>query len=94
MARPKKPRKCCCPFSELKDRVFKPRAIPLEGMEKVSIGHDEMEALKLCYLDGLSQQEAALRMGISRGTVQRLLHGGRKKIVDALVNCKAIVFVE
>ncbi|RME66124.1 MAG: DUF134 domain-containing protein [Nitrospirae bacterium] len=94
MARPKKPRRCCCPFSDLKDRVFKPRAIPLEGLETIEVAHDEMEALKLCYLDGLNQEEAAREMGISRGTVQRLLVRGRKKILDALVNCKAIVFVE
>ncbi len=94
MARPKKPRRCCCGFSHLKGRVFKPIALPFDRLERVSIAHDEMEALKLCYLDGLSQEEAARKMAISRGTVQRLLASGRKKVVDALVHCKAIVFIE
>jgi predicted DNA-binding protein (UPF0251 family) len=29
-------------------------------------------------------------MGVSRGTIQRLLGSGRKKIVEALLNSKAI----
>ncbi len=94
MPRPKKPRRCCCDFKKIKDRVFKPRAVPIDALEQVSLAHDEIEALKLCYLDGLSQEEAARQMAISRGTVQRLLQSGRTKVIDALVNCKALIFVE
>jgi len=39
----------------------------------------------LCDSEGLTQEEAGARMGVSRGTVQRLLAAARKKIVDALV---------
>ncbi len=51
---------------------------------------DEFEALRLCDYDGLSQIEAAEAMGISRGTVQRLLASGRKKVVDSLLHQKAL----
>jgi predicted DNA-binding protein (UPF0251 family) len=52
---------------------------------------DELEALRLCDLLGLSQEEAGARMGISRGTVQRLLASARAKVADALVHGKALV---
>lgn len=52
---------------------------------------DELEALKLCDVDGLSQEEAGNRMGISRGTVQRILASARQKAASALTQCKALV---
>lgn len=59
-------------------------------LQVVHLGLDELEALRLCDLMGLEQEEAGQRMGVSRGTVQRLLSSGRAKVVDALVNGKAI----
>jgi len=59
--------------------------------EPVFIMPDELEALRLVYLEGLTQQEASERMGISRGTLWRLLDNGRKKIVLALVEKRPIV---
>ena len=52
---------------------------------------DELEALKLCDRDGLTQEEAGVKMGVSRGTVQRILSCARAKVADALSGCKAIV---
>jgi predicted DNA-binding protein (UPF0251 family) len=43
-------------------------------------------------MDDLTQEEAGERMGISRGTVQRLLSSARKKVATALAECKALVF--
>lgn len=63
-------------------------------MEKVPICRDEIEALRLCDKEGLTQEEAGKRMGVSRGTVQRILAGARKKAATALVECKALVFEE
>ncbi len=73
--------------------VFKPTGIPLNTLEIVNLIHDEFEAMRLCDKEGLNQEEAGKEMGISRGTVQRLLYSGRKKIVDALLNAKAINIV-
>jgi len=70
--------------------VFKPTGIPLNALEIVNLIHDEFEAMRLCDKEGHNQEEAGKEMGISRGTVQRLLYSGRKKIVDALLNAKAI----
>jgi predicted DNA-binding protein (UPF0251 family) len=52
---------------------------------------DEFEALRLCDGQGLSQAAAGDCMGISRGTVQRLVTSGRRKMVEAIIECKALV---
>ena len=49
-----------------------------------------MEAIRLCDMEGKNQIEASESMQISRGTVQRLLRSGRKKIVDALIHTKGL----
>lgn len=55
---------------------------------------DELEALRLCDLEGLDQVDAGERMGVSRGTVQRLLKAGRETVVRALVRGEALVIGE
>ncbi len=72
------------------DKTFKPTGIKMKELEIVDIHLDEFEAIRLCDFDGKNQIEASEIMGISRGTIQRLLQSGRKKIVDALLNNKAI----
>jgi predicted DNA-binding protein (UPF0251 family) len=44
----------------------------------------EIEALRLVDLEDLSQEEAGEKMGVSRGTVWRLLQSARKKTAQAL----------
>lgn len=89
--RPKKPRFCQCPYG---GRAFKPTGVPMRDIKKVSLSRDELEALRLCDLEGLSQQEAGQSMGVSRGTVQRTVSEARKKVTKALINQWAIVFTE
>jgi predicted DNA-binding protein (UPF0251 family) len=85
----KKPRHCCCTF---KGRAFKPTGVALPEIEQVALFRDELEALKLCDLDGLTQKEAGEKMGVSRGTVQRILAAARRKAAMALSQGKSIVF--
>jgi len=61
-------------------------------IERITVYSDELEALKLCDMDGLTQEDAGRKMGISRGTVQRILSSARKKVATALAECKALVF--
>ncbi len=88
MPRTKKPRNCACP---IRGKAYKPTGIPMDRLEKVALHLDELEALRLCDRDGLTQEEAGLKMGVSRGTVQRILSSARYKVADALSGCKAIV---
>ena len=78
----------------LKGQVFKPIGIPAKDLPKIELQEDELEALRLCDLEDLTQEEAGLRMGISRGTVQRLLESGRKKVVKSIVGKHALVTKE
>jgi predicted DNA-binding protein (UPF0251 family) len=89
--RTKKPRICSCP---IKGRAFKPAGMPLSGVGKVFMRREEIEALKLCDAEGLTQKQAGARMGISRGTVQRILAEARRKTAEALSECKAIILDE
>ena len=59
-------------------------------MSESVITLEELEALRLCDYLNMDQEEAANLMGVSRGSVQRLLSSGRKKLVDAVINGKAI----
>jgi len=61
------------------------------GEEPIIINPDELEALRLVYYLGLTQDEAAERMGISRGTLWRLLSSGRRKIIAALIEVKPLI---
>lgn len=88
--RPRKHRRCSCPFRGAADVVFKPAGTPLRDLEQVPLGRDELEALVLCDRDGLTQEQAGERMGISRGTVQRLVSAARRKVADALAGEKAL----
>ncbi|MGE5174690.1 MAG: DUF134 domain-containing protein [Betaproteobacteria bacterium] len=85
----KKPRNCRCTF---KGKAFKPTGVPMSEIKQIPLSRDELEALKLCDLDDLTQDEAGSRMGISRGTVQRILSAARKKVAQALTQGGALVF--
>lgn len=85
----KKPRRCSCTF---RGRAFKPTGIPLAQVECIEMSRDELETLRLCDLNDLTQAEAGERMGISRGTVQRILSEARRKVALALTRGKAVVF--
>jgi predicted DNA-binding protein (UPF0251 family) len=87
----KKPRNCGCP---LKGKAYKPTGIPMKDIEQIILYRDELETLKLCDMDGLTQEEAGLKIGVSRGTVQRILSSARKKVATALSGCMALVMEE
>jgi predicted DNA-binding protein (UPF0251 family) len=60
-------------------------------LETVELGLSELEALRLCDLEGLEQEAAGQRMGVSRGTVQRLVKRARATVVGCLVDGRALV---
>ena len=90
MPRPRKPRTCICPHRAGYTAVFKPAGTPLKDMEIIQLPHDELESLHLCDGEGKTQEEAGACMGVSRGTVQRLLANARRKVAQALVGQKAL----
>ena len=91
MARPRKRRRCRR-FDG--DRIMKPRGIPMTDVELIHLGLDELEAMRLCDLEGHEQSSAGERMRVSRGTVQRLLKSGRAKTIRAILESAALVVGE
>ena len=87
MARPGKFR---CISTTPKVRTFKPQGIPLPQLKQVTLTLDEYEALRLADLEGVSQEQAAARMNVSRPTFGRIIENARRTLVGALVNGKAI----
>ena len=89
LPRPKKARHCEAKFCR---NAFKPTGTPLQKLRQIPLHRDELEVLRLCDMEGLFQEEAGKRMGVSRGTVQRMLTSARKKVAEALVEGAALVF--
>lgn len=71
-------------------RCFRPCCCPEEEGPGISLQPDEIELIRLIDLEGLEQEEAAARLGVSRKTAWRDLHEARRKIADALVHGKGI----
>jgi len=69
---------------------FKPQGIPMTKLEMVNLEVEELEALKLKDSENLDQKSAAQRMGISRSTFQRLLASARKKLINSILEGKAL----
>ncbi|MDD5285227.1 MAG: DUF134 domain-containing protein [Desulfuromonadaceae bacterium] len=90
MSRPRKPRIYSCPHRAGYSAVFKPAGTPLKDMDIIHLAQDELEVLHLCDGEGKSQIEAGICIGVSRGTVQRLLASARCKVAQALVGRKAL----
>ncbi len=85
MARPQKNRKVHTPplFTN-----FKPAGVAAKDLQHIILSLDEFEAVRLADFLGMSQEEAAVEMEISRPTFTRLIEVARKKIADFLINGK------
>ena len=64
---------------------FTPDIVCPEGESEVILTHDELESIRLSDVLNMEQNDAAQKLGISRGTFQRILNSARKKTADALV---------
>ena len=89
--RPKKERYCEGNFCGM---AFKPTGTPLHELRQIELHLDELEVLRLCDREGMTQEEAGLRMGVSRGTIQRIITVARRKVSAALSEGAALIFVQ
>ncbi len=87
MSRPVRNRKICNPPPMA---GFKPFGMPLCEIESVKLHYDEYESIKLVDHEGLSQDDAAEKMDVSRPTLTRIHNMALKKIAKAFVECLAI----
>ena len=70
---------------------FKPVGVGAKSLLRNSLTLDEYEAVRLADQLGLSHEEAADEMQISRSTFSRLVAVARTKITDSLVNGKMLI---
>jgi predicted DNA-binding protein (UPF0251 family) len=70
--------------------IYKPAGVPLDGLNRVTLFHEELEALRLADLEGLTQAEAAGRMGVSRSTFQRIVTQAHHQVALALAEGHAL----
>ena len=73
--------------------VFKPLGVPMQDLPLTKLELDQLEALRLCDLENKTQEQAGEAMGVSRGTVQRLLTAGRARLIDFVLNGSALQVV-
>ncbi|MEX2706874.1 MAG: DUF134 domain-containing protein [Candidatus Freyarchaeota archaeon] len=64
------------------------------GLEPIKMFYDEYEVLRLVDYMRLDQEQAGNMMGVSRGTVWRLLQSARKKLVSVLVEGRELQIVK
>lgn len=69
---------------------FKPKGVASKDLQIVMLEPDEVEAIKLCDVDGLQQKQAATQMGISQPTFSRILHHAHQKVAEVLIFGKAL----
>ncbi len=60
------------------------------GLRSAELNGDELEAMRLCYVQDLMHVEAARKMKISRRTLERILNAGRRKVTEALLEGQGI----
>lgn len=69
---------------------FRPDREPTHKEQEIILTLDELEAMRLADLEGLYQEEAAARMGVSRPTFGRILGAAHGKVAEALVLGKVL----
>jgi predicted DNA-binding protein (UPF0251 family) len=84
--------KCCRNVDRVPGKtLFCPEGgIPVSCPEEVLLSLDEYEAIRLADLEGFYQEQAALRMNVSRQTFGRIVEAARRKVADVLVNGKTL----
>ena len=85
-----RPRKRRCIRSAPPATFYKPQGIPLRQLRGVTLAVEGFEAIRLVDAEGLSQEEAAGHMEVSRPTLCRILGTARTVVARALVNGWAI----
>ncbi len=69
---------------------FSPDGVPPRSARTIVLTVVEIEAIRLVDLEGLTQGQAAMEMGVSRRTFWNDLMSARRKVAFALVNGCAI----
>jgi len=69
---------------------YKPQGVPMRHLQVIELTHEELEALRLKNVEGLTQVECAEKMETSQSTLQRILTSAERKVSTALIRGAAI----
>ena len=81
-----RPKKCRLVSGSPAFAMYKPAGAPLRSLTGAVLPVEGLEALRLVDAEGLDQEEAASRMGVSRPTLNRILGQARAVVARALAN--------
>jgi len=70
---------------------FKPYGISHNTLSPLSLLFDEYESIRLLDYEGMTQEQAAVKMNVSRPTLTRIYEKARKTIATAFVEGKIIL---
>ena len=70
--------------------IFKPAGVPGRTLPEIVLTLDELEAVRLADLEGLYQEEAAIRMEVSRQTFGNIISSAHAKLADCIVHGKML----
>lgn len=86
------PRPRCCRFIERDPcvRMFKPCGVIMRDLPVVDLPVDGLEAMRLADLEGMTSEQGAELMGVSRHTFGRMLAQARRAAAEALVHGHAL----
>ena len=82
-------------------RLGRPRITPVvssnwketTGKVKLVLSNHEIEVIKLLDFDGLTQEQAAIELNVSRGSIWRYTDSARKKIAKAIISGNEITII-
>lgn len=87
MPRPcKRRRVCAMPAC----KRFGPKGTPTGNNKAIAMTVDEYETVRLIDLEGLTQEECAVRMNVARTTAQAIYNSARAKIAECLVDSREL----
>ena len=87
MPRPRKWRRIC---RMPKQNSFGPIGDRTINSQPIDMTIDEYETIRLIDLEGMTQEECAVRMGVARTTAQAIYISARMKLAECLVNEKEL----
>lgn len=62
----------------------------MRNLKEIVLSMEEVEAVRLSNLQGLTHEQAAAKMKTSRSTFQRIISAADKKVAEALINGYAL----
>lgn len=83
-------RKRSCGLLEMQFCLRRYSPHPASAAERIELGLEELEAIRLKDLEGKEQADCAASMKLSRPTFQRVLYAAREKVARALVEGREI----